>query len=157
MTVEPDPTAWHAARGDCERVRPGPLGQPVNTVTSAAYLVGAAWLARQPSPRRLLWAATLTWVGVGSIGYHGPGTPGGKRLHDSSLVALGVVGASGWRRPNRLRLPAAAITAVAVAIHASTRTGCRACDPDSLVQGHGVWHVLSALAATLVAAGEAPG
>ena len=33
--------------GDCEARRPGALGQPTNTVTSGAYLVGAVWLAVQ--------------------------------------------------------------------------------------------------------------
>lgn len=147
-------TTGHAAAGDCEQVRPGLLGQPVNTVTSGAYLLGAIWVARRPTPRRLLWATTLLWVGLGSIGYHGPGTLTGKRLHDSSLVALALVVASGRHRPNRHRVVAAPLGAIAAVVHATTRTGCRACRPDSLFQGHGLWHVLSAASLTLYATGE---
>lgn len=147
-------SSGHAAVGDCEHVRPGPLGQPVNTVTSTAYLLGAAWVARRPTSRRLLWAATLVWVGLGSIGYHGPGTRAGKRLHDSSLVALALLAASSGRRPNRHRVVAAPLGAIAAVVHATTRTGCRACRPDSLFQGHGLWHVLSAASLTLYATGE---
>jgi hypothetical protein len=156
VTEDGSAVGWHAATGDCERVRPGLIGQPVNTVTSAAYLVGAAWIARRPTPRRLLWATALTWVGAGSIAYHGPGTRAGQQLHDSSLVALGLVAATGQRRPNRHRLVAAPIAAGAAVVHAATRTGRRRCRPDSLLQGHGLWHLLSALSATLIATGEEP-
>lgn len=33
--------------GDCEALRPGPIGQPVNTVTSLAYVAAGAWLLRR--------------------------------------------------------------------------------------------------------------
>jgi hypothetical protein len=144
----------HAATGDCEEVRPGPIGQPVNTLSSVAYLVAAAWVWRRGGPRRTLWAAALTAVGLGSIGYHGPGTRAGKALHDGALVALVPVVASGLR-PRNTHLPAAAaLGTTAAVLHVSTRTGCRACHPGSVWQGHGAWHVLSALSIAVLATGE---
>jgi hypothetical protein len=144
----------HAAVGDCEQVRPGPIGQPVNTLTSAAYVIAAAWIWHRRPPRRELWAAVLVAVGLGSIAYHGPGTRPGKWLHDGALVALVPLLASSMLERNR-RLPvAAAIGASSVVLHATTRTGSRACRPDSLLQGHGAGHLASAVALALVADGE---
>jgi hypothetical protein len=144
----------HAATGDCERIRPGPIGQPVNTASSGAYLVAAAWVWRRRATRRPLWVAVLAAVRLGSIAYHGPGTRAGKALHDGAVVALGVGVATAVIRPNP-RLPvAAAIGAASAVLHAGTRTGCRACRPDSPFQGHAAWHVLSASAVALLADGE---
>jgi drug/metabolite transporter (DMT)-like permease len=145
----------HAATGDCERVRPGVIGQPVNTASSAAYLVAAGWIVRRRPPRWKLWAGALAAVGLGSIAYHGPGTRAGKALHDGALLAIVPVAASGVRRANR-RLPlAATIGATSAVLHAATRTGSPACRPDSRFQGHGAWHVSSAIALALWADGEA--
>jgi peptidoglycan/LPS O-acetylase OafA/YrhL len=146
----------HAATGDCERVRPGLVGQPVNTVSSGAYLLAAAWVGRCRPPRWALWTAALTAVGLGSVAYHGPGTAAGKALHDGALLAVVPLVASGLIRPNRNAPVAAAIGASSAVLHAATRTGCRACRPDSPLQGHGAWHVCSALALVLWADGEAP-
>ena len=146
----------HAATGDCERVRPGLIGQPVNTASSGAYLVAAAWIWLRHPPRRELWSAVLAAVGLGSIGYHGPGTRSGKALHDGALMALVPVVATALGRPNRHLAAAAAIGASSAALHATTRTGSRACRPDSTWQGHGAWHVASAIAIAWLADGERP-
>lgn len=144
----------HVAHGDCERVRPGPLGQPVNTVTSAAYLAAAGWVWHRRARRRVPWAGALALAGLGSVAYHGPGTRAGKALHDGALVVLVLVAASGGRSPSR-RLPVAAgLGAVAATVHGVTRTGGSACRPDSLLQGHAAWHLLSATALALWADGE---
>jgi hypothetical protein len=81
--------------GDCEAWRVGPLGQPTNAITSAAYVVAGAWLlARSRRVRRDdRWRATaygsaLAASGVGSIAYHGRGGPLSHWLHDVSLAAL---------------------------------------------------------------------
>jgi hypothetical protein len=144
----------HAAIGDCERVRPGLIGQPVNTVSSGAYLAAALWVWFRRPPRRARWAAVLTAVGLGSIGYHGPGTRSGRALHDGALLALVPVVATAAARPNRRLAAAAAVGASSAVLHAGTRTGSRACRPDSLWQGHGLWHVSSAVAIALVADGD---
>ncbi len=160
----PSPTAGdvgavlrpHAALGDCEQVRPGFFGQPVNSATSLAYVVAGAYVARRGESRPRLWSALLVALGIGSIGYHGPGTRSGKWLHDGSVVAAGGVLATAAVHRNRNGLLATGIGTVAVSIHASTRTGCRACTPESVWQGHGLWHVMSAAALTAVALGERP-
>jgi hypothetical protein len=127
----------------------------VNTVSSAAYLVAAGWVLQRRPPRWKLWAAVLAAVGLGSIGYHGPGTRAGKALHDGALLAIVPVAASGLRRPNRRLHLAAAIVTTSALLHTVTRTGSPACRPDSRLQGHGLWHVSSAIALALWADGEA--
>ena len=144
----------HAATGDCERVRSGLIGQPVNTASSAAYLAAAAWVWFRRPPRRGLWVTVLAAVGLGSIGYHGPGTRSGKALHDGALLALVPVVATAATRPNPHLAVAAAIGASSAVLHAGTRTGSAACRPDSLWQGHGMWHIASATAIALLADGD---
>jgi hypothetical protein len=135
---------------DCEALRNGVLGQPVNAVSSLAYLAAGAYLLRRGGPPGPAWALAL--VGVGSLLYHGPMPPGAEQMHDASLIAvpvaaLGVV----WRRRSFPRPPAAAVVALAVAagVNVLSRTGAPLCRPDSLLQGHSVWHVLTAVGAAL--------
>jgi hypothetical protein len=147
--VCPGPAA-HAAAGDCEQVRPGLIGQPVNTITSMAYVIAATWVHQRASRWRIPWVAALTWLGVGSIAYHGPGTRAGKALHDSAIVALALTIAGDCVArggpAGRQSLVPAVIGGTAVAVHGATRTRSRACRPTSVWQGHGLWHVLSATA-----------
>lgn len=152
--LRPAPPSAHAAAGDCERVRPGWIGQPVNTATSLAYVAAAAVVARSAAPRRSAWVVVLVWLGLGSVGYHGPGNRAGKVVHDCSLLALVALAGTGIGRPHRHGLAAAALTGVAAAVHGATRTGRSRCEPDRVVQGHGVWHLMSAAAVALFAAGE---
>lgn len=79
----------HIAASDCERCRPGPVAQPVNTLSSLAFVAaGTALLARRADPtgRLVGWAAIS--AGLGSVAYHGPGTAVGRYLHDASLIGL---------------------------------------------------------------------
>ncbi|HMJ75096.1 MAG TPA: hypothetical protein VK507_03940 [Iamia sp.] len=78
----------HVATGDCERCRPGPVAQPVNTLSSLAFVAAGVPLVRgrRPVTRALGWAAVAT--GLGSVAYHGPGTAAGRYVHDASLIAL---------------------------------------------------------------------
>lgn len=194
------------AASDGERVRPGLIGQPVNTVTSLAYVVAGAWIARrrQEAPLAAPAAAALALNGVGSVAYHGPGGRTGKWLHDTGLAAVNaVIAVGGLARLGRLRrrdevvadlaLTALAGTVLAVkpqaelavvaplavvavgqelvrpsrrgrgkrltggvllgvgaVVHARSRTGGPWWRPDALVQGHGVWHLLSAAGLALV-------
>lgn len=93
----------HVAAGDCERCRPGPIAQPVNAVSSLAFVAAGVPLVRDPRPltRAVGWAAVA--AGLGSVAYHGPGTGAGRYAHDASLLALlGVMAlddtgrAAGW-------------------------------------------------------------
>jgi hypothetical protein len=87
---------WLARLGDtdCEAFVDGVLAQPVNSLSSVAFLaVGAAlvwWGLRQPRGRRLLvavYGAAVASNGLGGLLYHGPAWPGSTWVHDVALVA----------------------------------------------------------------------
>jgi hypothetical protein len=157
--------------GDCERVREGLVAQPVNTATSAFYIVAGMFAAGRPvdhsAPTRttqVLFGGLVALVGVGSIAFHGPQPRGAELMHDVPIAAVaGVVGLTpvvrtmrrreplpGWTAPRAALL--LAVTACAGAAFAAGRTDSRACRPDSLIQWHGVWHIASA--AGFVLAGD---
>ena len=80
-------------RADCERLSDGLLAQPVNAVSSLAYLAAGVAVAapalRTASPRRaerLTCAVVVAMDGVGGILFHG-GLPAGRALHDGALLA----------------------------------------------------------------------
>jgi hypothetical protein len=209
--------------GDCERLREGLVAQPVNAASALAYLLAAAWLARQGAGRdaaarreALAFGLAVAAAGVGSVDFHGPGSPAARWLHDAGLCAavsfvavhdlarlagarrlavpawaatagagglllgvapraggalagaLGVLAAAGEvavarRRPRgagevalgrrqgrgagsgAYRAGVAAL-AVGAACWWLGRTGGPLCDPDSPLQGHAAWHLLTAFA-----------
>jgi hypothetical protein len=150
-------TTAHVALGDCERIRAGAVGQPVNTVSSLAYVVAGAWLARRRrgGVEGLVPLAAVA-AGIGSVAYHGPGTPLGRRGHDVSALVLALVtGAHVVGRRSRIGVGRAvvgsAVLAVGGVVHAGTRTGRPWCRPDSRWQGHAAWHLLSATAVAVLA------
>jgi hypothetical protein len=133
---------------DCEALSDGLLGQPVNTLSSLAYVVAGAYVLRRGGPAAP--AVALVAVGVGSVLYHGPMPPGAEAVHDLSLVAVPVAALLvAWRRRSFPGPPAVALVALAagVAVNVLTRTGAPLCRPDSFAQGHALWHVLTAVAA----------
>lgn len=151
--------------GDCERLRDGWASQPVNTASNAAYIaVGAAFAGRAlvpGSPRageRLAYGGLMVLVGLGSIAYHGPQPRGAEMMHDAPIAVASVMSAvtplvrlarhrtplPGWTA--RRGLLAVGLTTAALAAYAAGRTDAPTCNPDSLLQWHGVWHVLSAAA-----------
>ena len=139
--------------GDCERLRDGLVAQPVNTASALAYLAVGAWLlgrgcARGPDRRRMVgFGLAVAAAGIGSVDYHGPGSPAARFLHDGGLYAVvgfvafhELVGRgrrAAWTPPRRVayRLALAA-TAAGAAGWWLGRTGGPLCDPDSLLQGH---------------------
>jgi hypothetical protein len=148
--------------GDCERLRDGLVAQPVNTASALAYLMVGAWLVRQglrsgPARRRTAaFGLAVAAAGVGSVDYHGPGSPAARWLHDGSLYAVvGFVAVHEVaRRVGRVRLTPSRRVAYRVALAATAagaacwwlgRTGGPLCDPDSLLQGHAAWHLLTAI------------
>lgn len=149
-------TSEHVAVSDCERIRPGFIGQPANTLSSLAFVVAAIAIARRARDRKsMAWAgvaASAAVEGLGSVAYHGPGGRSAKALHDAGLVALTATLATArlGERPVRVRPRAAALAVAAVALHALSRTGGPLCSCDSRLQGHAVFHVIAA--AALVAA-----
>lgn len=148
--------------GDCERLHGGLVAQPVNTASALAYVAVGAWLVGRglrAGPGRPLAVVGLAVVaaGVGSVDYHGPGSPAARLLHDGGLYA--VVGYVAWtevaRRAGRIRLTprrqvayrlALAATAAGAACWWAGRTASPWCDPDSLLQPHAAWHLLGAAA-----------
>ena len=166
---------------DCELITSGFLGQPVNTLTTLAFVIVGLVVARRSSLR---WVGiALIATGVGSFLFHGPMPPGSQWAHDLSLVWLIVVVAGlgqSWERWTRLPglisiglvlalvpgaadVLAVAATAAAGVLHLRRRspgtvvaivslgavavfgrlgaTGGPLCDPSSIFQPHGVWHV----------------
>lgn len=152
--------ADHVAASDCERVRPGPIGQPANTVSSLAFVAAAVPIAARARDRRsLTWAAvaaSAAFEGVGSVAYHGPGGRVAKAVHDVGLVALvaSLTAARLGERPMQVRPRAAALGVAAGVLHTLSRTGGPLCSCNSRLQGHAVFHVLAA--AALVAASPPP-
>jgi hypothetical protein len=163
--------------GDCERLHDGLVAQPVNTASALAYVAVGAWVAARglrPSPARgrpqgpgeprgrapvgrVAFGLAVAAAGVGSVDYHGPGSPAARLLHDGGLYA--VVGFVAWqevaRRVRRARLApdrrvtyrvALAATAAGAACWWAGRTASPWCDPDSLLQPHAAWHLLGAAA-----------
>jgi len=155
----------HPGASDCEHLGDGFLAQPVNALSSLAYvavgveLMARAWQQRSrrwPSVGLAAFGALVAAEGAGSVGFHGPGDSVSHRIHDAGIGGtLAFVAATEVlalvRRPRRRRarrrfVIAAALLAVATAINLVTRTGDPLCRPDSLLQGHAAWHVLTALA-----------
>lgn len=152
--------SWvHVAASDCERIRPGPIGQPANTVSSLAFVAAAVpILYRSRHPGRRVWAtvaAASAFQGVGSAAYHGPGGRLSKAVHDAGLMAL-VIALAGVARAEPAALRPRALPATlglaAAALHALSRTGAPLCSCDSRLQGHAVFHVLAAAALVAVSA-----
>jgi len=84
------------AAADCELIRPEWWGQPVNTATTAAFLVAGLVVLIRSGNIRVSTALALT--GLGSFLFHGPMPPGSEWAHDVSLAWLiVVVGTSGTR------------------------------------------------------------
>lgn len=148
----------HPAAADGERLHPGAIAQPVNTASSLGYLAAAWWLYRRTpaaerSRARTALAAAVAANGLGSMGFHGPGDRVSKAVHDASLwtiVALlaGDLGTTLLREPGQLRrrIGPLGLLAAGGVLNRMTRTGGPWHRPDSVLQGHAGWHLLSALA-----------
>ncbi len=91
------------------------MTQPVNTVSSLAYVAaGADLLRRREADRPFAWAVIC--VGLGSVALHGPGGRLGKWAHDASLLAmLGLMAASDLTVAEGQPLPDALVPAVVAA------------------------------------------
>lgn len=152
--------------GDCEDLRGDILGQPVNTITSVGYVAVGAWLLertrRLPSDQRTaaaLYGAFVALSGAGSVAYHGPQFAGAQLFHDlpiAGMLGLGVGVPVARRLGGRPVLPggvvrgvwvAAGFAAVGGLAFLAGRTDSPTCDPGSLLQFHGLWHLCTAVAA----------
>jgi hypothetical protein len=152
---------------DCERIAGAALAQPVLAVTSLAYVAAGlavlCWAVRVRAPLAGAAGVALIAIGAGSFAFHGPQPSWAEPAHDWPIIALGAVYAVGLARSGRRQRRSAWATAagffvLGVAAYAAGRTGSPLCRPDSLWQYHGVWHVLSAVAAgwAVLAIAQAP-
>lgn len=148
---------------DCERIRPVGLAQPVNTVTSAAYAVAAVRVAavarRSAGPLRsqlVAYAVALLGLAAGSVQYHANRPGAAHSLHDGALWSTLVLGSAVLvpalpRRHQARRRRLVLTAATAVATYLLGRSSSPLCRTGSPWQLHGLWHVLSAWTAYLVA------
>lgn len=193
---------------DCETISSGFLAQPINAISSLAFMgIGlvAIWWATQAEGNekavRIVFGILMVLTGAGSVMFHGPQGPGSQFGHDVTFLVtvwfvaiVNLAGALRWNRsvewgvfafgglllavalvlsPGltnllmvltvvslvvsgvavhrkgriRTRWYVASIVAIvfAVMMFLLGRTGAPLCDPDSLFQGHGVWHLLGAI------------
>ena len=153
--------------GDCERLHDGLIAQPVNAASALALVAVGAWLAGRglragagpARPVSVGFGVAVAAAGVGSVDYHGPGSPAARLLHDGALYA--VAGFVAWRevarrvRVGRVRptprgraayRAALAAAAVGAACWWLGRTASPVCHPGSLLQPHAAWHLLAASA-----------
>lgn len=97
---------------DCENIGSGLLAQPVNAVSSLAFVVfGVIVLfsisGRESNERsnRLLFGVLMIATGLGSLLFHGPQGGASKYLHDATflltflaIAAMNLSGVLGWSR-----------------------------------------------------------
>lgn len=76
---------------DCEAWQPGLFHQPVNSLSSLAYVVAGAWVATRRGADRAgrvagaVFGGAVMSTGVGSLLYHGPQWPGSGVVHDAAI------------------------------------------------------------------------
>jgi hypothetical protein len=110
-----------------------------------------ALLVRIPG-RDALAGLAVTVAGLGAMLAYRPGhtnTASGVAGGTAAVLELAVAataGRSGARHQRAARRQAAALLAGAAIVNLMSRTGGPLCRPHSLLQGHGAWHVLTALA-----------
>ena len=86
----------------CELIGDGFLGQPVNGITSLAFLVGGLVVASRPGVRWI--GIALAATGIGSFLSHGPMPPYSDWVHDVTLGWLLVlIAATGTRWEKQAR------------------------------------------------------
>ena len=145
----------HVAVSDCERVRPGLIAQPVNTVSSLTYCAAGVWVLRKPvTARRAALGFAAIAAGIGSVAYHGPGGRTAKVIHDigaTALVAMTALSSLTGPVTARQRLVTLGCVGAGIVVHGTSRTGRALCRPDSILQGHALWHALGAAAVLTVA------
>jgi hypothetical protein len=87
-------TASSFGVGDCEEIRDAFLHQPVNALSSLAFLLAAAWIvwratkAAAERPELFALAAIVAANGVGSFGFHGPFGTSFRWFHDLSALSV---------------------------------------------------------------------
>ncbi len=183
------------AAADCESIGGGLLRQPVNSITTLAFVAAGIWIMTRRPDRRWVGIAVMA-TGIGSLLFHGPMPDGAEWAHDVTLAwLLLVVAGTGTRWEKTTHVPgllvlgglfallpaiadpvAVVITVIAVVVRirldrsshtwgalsllaASAivgrlgATGWPLCDPSSILQTHGLWHLTAAAAVVWWATG----
>ena len=142
---------------DCERIGEGFLAQPVNALTSLAFVAAGAWIISRGSRTSAVMGWVVVASGVGSFLFHGPQPPLARQAHDGTAIAVAagamlLAGAElrrlGTRRFLGEHSGALLLFGAALLAYAGGRTGSPLCDPESPLQLHGAWHALAAAALT---------
>ncbi len=82
------------ASADCERLGSGTFAQPVNAISSLAYLLGGMWilgLARRSPGRRgelVVFGVAVAANAVGGVLFHGVQWPASRWVHDVAILAV---------------------------------------------------------------------
>jgi len=132
-------------------------GAPASAAESLAVIATMAWLAVWASSRpdvRAVWVWLATVAAAGLVIGIAPATRHGLTAAAIAAFAVGAIRNPRLRRDRRMAT-ALGIFSGALVVYVLSRTGGPWCDPASPIQGHGLWHLLSALA--LVFVGEATG
>ena len=104
------------AAADCEAIGTGFFGQPINALTTLAFVVAGVIVIAQR--RDMPWIGIgLIATGLGSFLFHGPMPPGNEWAHDVTLAWL-VTLVAGWenRWEKLSRLPALAVIGALFAV-----------------------------------------
>lgn len=125
---------------DCELIREGLIGQPVNAWSSLAFVLAALSIVRQ----HRLGAGALLLTGIGSFLFHSTDSAW-NLVHDAGLVLLVAVTLwAAWRSRGSPSYVGIGALAVGFGLWLASRSGGPLCDPDSLFQAHALWHLLAA-------------
>jgi hypothetical protein len=142
-----------AGASDCERISSGFFAQPINAISSVAYVIVGVWVvARFPRTVARVFGLFVVFVGVGSIGYHGWDDGSVDFVHD--LAFPGALGFIALYELTHLRSPRRAagywVGGAAFGLGLIGRlvgaTDGPWCAPGSVVQWHAFWHMATAVA-----------
>ena len=149
---------------DCEEIGEGLLVQPVNALSSLAFVAAGIAVAVRArgldvAMKRQAWffAALLVLTGLGSVIYHGPQWPGARFMHDAPIAVIVIQSLvtpvwrlvrkqpvlPGWTPKRGATLVVAWVLAAGSFI--GGRTDSPLCDPDSVAQPHGSWHLVASI------------
>lgn len=135
---------------DCETVGSVFPRQPVNALSSVAFVVAAAVLWRRGHRSS---AVAVGAAGLGSILFHAAPSSVASLVHDVGLYAAVLAAAVHVARTlssGRLPLLATGTFLAGGAVWLLSRTGGPLCIPHSPAQGHAAWHLLASLALVLL-------
>lgn len=79
---------------DCERLVGGALAEPINAISSVAFLLAGLWIvnrARRPLGRRtelVAFGLSVSSNALGGIVFHGLRSPGARWIHDVAIASV---------------------------------------------------------------------